>query len=171
MPFESKTLPHSSHTECIYKSSEGNPVDPAMMVWLRYPSPSSLTKWSRTLDRRLVSGTPQVSLDTAAQGLQNERDYSTFQHRLKVHNGFITDSPRADENWQYMLKGHGVFRQKKIQTRNSIFSSSETVNIKILVNWTLNINNYTQITLSKHLTPFRPSPKSGYYPTFKTDES
>ena len=79
----------------------------------------------------MVPGTPQVSLDTAAQGWQKERDYSTFQHRLNVHNGFITDSPRADENWQYMLKGHGVFRKKKkTQTLNSIFSSSETVNIE-----------------------------------------
>lgn len=68
----------TAHIKCIYKSSEGNPVDPAMVARLRCPSPSSLTKWSRALDRRLVPGTPQVSLDNTAQGLQKERDYSTF---------------------------------------------------------------------------------------------
>ena len=90
--------------------------------WCRHhasTSPSTLTKRSRTLDTKLVSGTSQICQNTVAHGSKFVND--SFTHFLRADKNDNGKRPRA-------------FHEKHSQHLNGI--SPKTVHIKKLANLT-----------------------------------
>ena len=69
-----------------------------------------------------------------------KRNYSPFEHRLKVHETF------QEQTRIYNAKRPWVFHEKP--SKHLTVFSPETVNIKKMANLTANTENYGQITLN-----------------------